>query len=98
MNEAVSTLPVSRARPLLPLLLGILLLSVFALVAVGVRQRTLFTEWDEALKEALHAHAVASPGVAATFAALTELAADWALFSVAAVMLLVLALPRNWRW
>jgi undecaprenyl-diphosphatase len=98
MNRAVSSSPAAHTRPLLLFLLGILLLSLFALVAVGVRQRTLFTEWDEALKEALHAHAVATPGAAATFAALTELAADWVLYSVAGLLLLVFALIQKWRW
>src|SRR5438046_30151 len=66
--------PRRRTRSLILLSAGLALLILFAFLAVGVKQKTLFVETDALCRDVLHEHARASPEVAAVFAAITFLA------------------------
>src|SRR5262245_17921331 len=87
-----------RSHIVLPLLLGVLFLSLFATIAVGVWQKTLFVETDAAFRDVLHAHAAASPATTSVVAGVTHVASEWSLWAEFGAAVLILAAARKWRW
>jgi len=76
---------------------GVALLVLFALLAIGVKQKSVFVQTDALCRDILHEHARESPEVAAIFAGITELASRRALWAEFAAVLLILAVLRRWR-
>ena len=89
--------PQSRKRTVVILAVGMLLLTLFAVLAVGVKRRALFVETDVLCRDVLHDHATAMPEVAAVFAGITALGSRWVIWAEGAAVLLALFGLRKWR-
>src|SRR5262245_58667581 len=87
-----------RFRPIHAVLAGLILLVLCDTLAVGLKRRLLFDEWDHEISVRLHQHGLGDPRLVAAMRAESSLSEGWSIVAEGVCGLLIFAAGRRWRW